>query len=357
MNEFETILCNPLAQTGLGFTFSKPASWQVLEIPAEPPQFDNPAFFLPLHVCMSPLAAIIHSVAARPAYDDGSVSQWMEWLCGQQGIAIESSRAVTIGASPAVECEGTQDSEAGPLRLRILFLEDGKRLFTVTCLAPAELWPTAEPIFAQMLGSFRLETVHGATAPLEQNLETQSPPTEAKDVAIAADASSLDPDNPMNARLRDGGIGLVPRVLATNEQERYAVVGAGAVESTFHIPFGWHVVDDGRRTLIFDPDGRMQINLNLRRMDGGVHDMLRDIEAEHERQQPGIPRVHFSAAGLECLAFRGLQVRDEILDQTFLVRESDWEGVALTARVTANQEDMPFAMNTAEVVLTSMQRG
>ena len=158
----------------------------------------------------------------------------------------------------------------------------------------------------------------------------------------------------MNARLRDNGVGLVPRVLSVNAEEKYAVVGAGAVESIFRIPFGWHVIDDGRRTLIFDAAGRIQIHLDLRALTGGIHDMIEALEQEHEQQQPGISHVHFHAAGFDCVAFRGMRVGEEVLDQTFLIREAEREGMALTARVTAKEEDMALAMETTEVVLLSI---
>lgn len=242
------------------------------------------------------------------------------------------------------------------MRMRILFLEDGRRLFTVTCMAPAEIWTGVEAVFATMMESFRLDHAHGASAPLEPPETAPEQLTKACDVALAEDAASLDHEHPMNARLRNQGAGLVPRLLQVNTQEKYAVVAAGAVESVFHVPLGWHVIDDGRRTLVFDARGRIQINLDLRQAgEGGIHDLMEHIEQEHEAQQPGIAHVHFHAAGLECLAFRALQVGEEVLDQTYLLRNSHREDMVLVARVTAHEDDMGFAMNTAEVVLLSLR--
>ena len=89
-------------------------------------------------------------------------------------------------------------------------------------------------------------------------------PTQAVDVALADDTASLDPDHPINARLRDNGIGLVPRVIMVATRDKFASLGAAAIESVFRVPFGWHVIDDGKRTLVFDPGGSVQINLDLR---------------------------------------------------------------------------------------------
>lgn|GEM_PF-2788837 len=63
-------------------------------------------------------------------------------------------------------------------------------------------------------------------------------PALAADVALANDAATLDAELPINARLRDSGAGLVPRVHTVVESEKYAVVGAGAIESLFHVPSG-----------------------------------------------------------------------------------------------------------------------
>ncbi|MBS1824038.1 MAG: hypothetical protein JST93_01835 [Acidobacteria bacterium] len=363
MNEFESVVYEVEGRAGLSFRMEKPRSWRVLEIPEEEAQFDNPEYMLALQVTMAPYGAVVHSVAARPAYGDGAVSQWMGWLCEKQGIAVEAVERVQVGDSPAMACMGVQDTEAGRMRMRVVFLEDGRRLFTVTSMAPEEIWGSVAPVFARMVDSFRLVHVHGGTAALEPGEEAKAEtdemaPTQARDVALAEDAGSLDPEHPMNARLRDNGVGLVPRVLSVNLEERYAVVGAGAVEAVFHVPLGWHVVDDGRRTLIFDAGGRIQINLDLRGIGGdGVHGLLEQIEREHEAQQPGIEHVHFHAVGFECLSFRGMVAGEEVLEQTFLVRQAEREGMALTARVTAKEEDMGMAMNVAEVVLLSWNAG
>ncbi|MFN7934596.1 MAG: hypothetical protein U0R19_14795 [Bryobacteraceae bacterium] len=363
MNEFESVVYDVAGRDGLSFRMEKPRSWRVLEIPEEEAQFDNPEYMLALQVCMAPYGAVVHSVAARPAYGDGAVSQWMTWLCEKQGIEVEAVERVQVGEAGAMACMGVQDTEAGRMRMRVVFLEDGRRLFTVTSMAPEEIWGSVAPVFARMTNSFRLVHVHGGTASLEpgddsEAADSEVAATEAKDVALAEDAGSLNEEHPMNARLRDNGVGLVPRVLSVNLEERYAVVGAGAVESVFHVPLGWHVVDDGRRTLIFDAGGRIQINLDLRGLgDDGVHGLLERIEREHVEQQPGIEHVHFHAVGFECLSFRGMEVREEVLEQTFLVKQAEREGMALVARVTAKEEDMGMAMNVAEVVLLSLGRG
>ncbi|MBL9203873.1 MAG: hypothetical protein JNN01_02210, partial [Opitutaceae bacterium] len=81
--------------------------------------------------------------------------------------------------------------------------------------------------------------------------------------ALAATDAALDPGHPTNVTLRNRGVGLVPAVVATDDAGRRAVVSACSLRSQFAVPYGWHVIDDGRRTLVFDPSGEVQINLNL----------------------------------------------------------------------------------------------
>jgi hypothetical protein len=74
--------------------------------------------------------------------------------------------------------------------------------------------------------------------------EPNDRPTQAADVALADDASSLDPENPINANLRANGVGLVPRVIMEATRAKFATVACAAIEAMFRVPFGWHVIDD-----------------------------------------------------------------------------------------------------------------
>jgi len=178
-------------------------------------------------------------------------------------------------------------------------------------------------------------------------------PTRPADVALADDAASLDPENAINARLRDGGVGLVPRVISIVADEKFAVVGAAAVDSIFHVPFGWHVIDDGRRTLVFDADGIVQINLDLRQ--AAPDALLEQIAEMLARDNPQAQFLTLELLGSPCLAVRDLLIDGTELDQAYLFKSSHHEGLTLVCRVTADRANMTRAMNTAEVILTSLQ--
>ena len=376
-----------------------PDGWVQVPLPDETYDFDNPAVFLPLLVCMAPYGAVVFSIAARPAFDDGTVQDWAEYLAEQNKLAVERIRGARVNRMPCILIDATMPSDAGLMRSRSIFLEDGRRLFNIGTLAPDAIWPSVEADFDRLLGSFELDDVQGITAaPLRQmtpeaavdlsatttvphtpEVADQAPdesidpanaqgadpalsddqpvpndrPTQAVDVALADDASSLDPEHPINARLRDGGVGLVPRVIMVVTREKFASVGAAAVDSIFRVPFGWHVIDDGRRTLVFDPDGNVQINLDLRTATPEA--LLAHIGETLAHDNPDAQFMTLELLDSPCLAVRDLVIDGAQLDQAYLFRPSHHEGMTLVCRVTADRENMTRAMNTAEVILTSLQ--
>jgi hypothetical protein len=194
-----------------------------------------------------------------------------------------------------------------------------------------------------------------ASVEAEQRAAANNEPARAIDVATADDASTLDPDLPINVRLRDAGAGLVVRVLAVNDGEKYAIVGAGAIESTFHVPFGWHVIDDGQRTLVFEPTLGVQISLNLRPATAdALHALLESIGDELARDHPQALFLRLEILGMPCLAVRDIVIEGESLDQAYLARASHRPDLALVCRVTAERAQIEGAMNTTEVILRSL---
>ena len=405
-----------------------PDGWANVPVPEETYDFDNPTVFLPLLVCMAPYGAVVFTIAARPAFDDGTVQDWAEYLAQQNNLEIERIREARVNRMPCILIDATMPSEVGRMRSRSVFLEDGRRLFNIGTLAPEAIWSSVEADFDRLLGSFALEEVQGiTTVPLRlmtsepavdlsaaapattsppsveprgarpteaeepSELSTDAPdddggtdaptaaadatpnwlaedddqavspndrPTRPADVALADDASSLDQDHPMNARLRDNGVGLVPRVLGVSEREKYAVVGAGAIEAMFHAPFGWHVIDDGKRTLVFDPGGGVQINLDLRHTPpGGERELLAMVAQALAEENPQAQFLTFELMDSPCLAVRDLRIEGETLDQAYFFRPSHHDGLTLVCRVTADRDNITRAMNTAEVIITTLHTG
>jgi hypothetical protein len=392
-----------------------PDGWANVPIPDEEYDFNNPAVFVPLLVCMAPYGAVVFTVAARPRFDDGTVQDWAEYLAAQNNLVVERIRQARVNRMPCILVDATMASEMGPMRSRSIFLEDGGRLFNIGTLAPDAIWPSVEADFDRLLGSFALEDVQGITAaplrlmtsesavelsapvqppaaaetavagqPVSPETETLAPdpasaspaepanwlaaddtapspndrPTQPADVALADDPSTLDQDHELNARLRDNGVGLVPRVISVATREKYAVVGAGAIEATFHVPFGWHVIDDGKRTLVFDRADGVQINLDLRYTPaGGAQEMMSAIAQSLAEESPQAQFLTFELMDMPCLAVRDLRIEGEPLDQAYFFRPSHRDGLTLVCRVTADRENMTRAMNTAEVIIGSLLSG
>ena len=171
MSQLQTVAIQPRV-AGLNCSHVMPAEWRQVSFPEEDLDFSQPVF-LPLSVSMAPYAAVVFSVAARPAFSDGAVYEWMMYLVGREDFEIQGAMPVRIGGTEAVECRAIQQTEAGPMRMCIVMFEDGGRLFNLTAMAPAAIWDSIEPAFDQIFDSFRIEDPRGATAPL---VPGQAPP-------------------------------------------------------------------------------------------------------------------------------------------------------------------------------------
>ncbi|MBK8975779.1 MAG: hypothetical protein IPM29_07620 [Planctomycetes bacterium] len=337
----------------LGLSFEKPAGWVLPELPDEVPDFADPTAFVGLAVAMAPYAALVFSVAARPAYGDGTLEDWLESLARSQGLDPGAVEPQQLGDLDGVGCDGIQVADGAVMRLRVLLAEDGHRLLTVTLMAPDDLWPSAWPTFERMIASFRLDAPKGAT--VARPAVAPAPATRGGVLELAEDADSLDPEHPTNAWLRDQGVGLVPRVVDVDLGARRARLASGAIRATFPLPLGWHVIDDGRRVLVFDAGGSTQIEVRRVATDGRpLAAWLDDILAATLAEHPGAEHVRFDADGVECLALRNLIVEGDAVEQVFLLREAPGETL-LRARVTAAPGEVRRAMDIVGEVLTGAE--
>lgn len=150
----------------LGFSLSLPRDWIEHALAQEAPDFDDPGSLVALAVVTAPHAAIVLAVAARPAYAEGTVSDWGRWLLERESASLRAMGEGKLGALPALIAEATKDSEMGALVLRTAFAEDGARLINVTLTAPEMLADAVFPVWRAVLESFTLETPRGATRPV-----------------------------------------------------------------------------------------------------------------------------------------------------------------------------------------------
>lgn len=396
----------PQSHEGLTCRFLKPAEFQLADMPAETPDFSDGAKFMPLAVAATQYGPMVFSLAARPAFDDGAVAQWLEYICGQEGYPHSPVTATRIGNLPAVTCDATQKADDGtPMKMRFVLLEDGGRLFQMAAMAPEVFWSAALKKMSPMLESFELREVRGTKVPLlpgdpppqapapetqpstneVQPVAREAAPTEPEPsktadepppadasssaepspflkpeeliaLALADDTASLDPEHPINANLRDRGVGLVPRMAGVDPATKSVRIAAGAVEGFFRVPFGWHVIDDGKRTLIFDADGHIQVNLTLRRHEGAsATDFALQLLQQYLEQQPDLPTIQRTLAGIAVSAVRGVAIGSETLDQYFLVRDVGREGLYLVGKVNTSEENCARAMDLASDIVATFE--
>lgn len=363
----------PARIADLGFSAQLPTDWIAPELPPEEIDFSVPTKCVPLALVTAPHAVIVFAFVARPAYDDGTLHDWASYLLGHNQLTPRAMGSDQVAGVPAVVGEATQESELGTILVRFAFLEDGGRLINLSLTAPEELADAVRGAWFSMLQSFQLENPKGsrfstapaatapaATTPAATPPAGSTPPTalmtsaEIAAMALAADASSLDPENPMNVRLRNNGAGLVPRLASVDLAEKSARVGAGAVQGFFRVPLGWHVIDDGKRTLVFDAANRIQVSLSQRQHEGASpSDFARQLLQPYFEQQPDLLKIEAALSGIACAGLRGVIIGKETLDQYFFVREIGREGLYLVARISATAEDAKRALDLAgDIVAT-----
>ena len=354
----------------LHFAIEAPADWKPVDLPPEVPDFENPLAFAPVAMLAAPYAAVVFSIAARPAYAEGSLSDWLGYVTREQNLDPGPIESEQVGPHAAVGCWSGQMQDGVVMRSRLALFEDGTRIVTLTCLAPDALWASVAVAFRAMLDSFRLTVARGAntarsqgdelppssfvpkaTSPEPTQPQPQPQQTEAKTtmpasqrLARAAGMGSFDQDDPINARLRDRGVGLVPNLLDYDEQERWATLAPGSLRATLRVPFGWHVVDDGKRTLVFDAGGTTQVNLHLvPRRDRNDDTILMQKLVALREERPTLEWVRFDAEGWECLAIRNLEINGEQVEQCYLLRGMP-DDLVLEMRVTSSPDTMSSAV-------------
>ena len=384
MSTFTPFICSG-APAGLDFTVDKPADWVAADVPSDEIDFADPLQFVPIAVLMTQYAPVVFTVVARPAYADGTVAQWLQYAAHARGLDPGTMEQDAAGPHAAVGCWGMQQDGGLLMRVRMLLWEDGGRMINISCMAPEPLWATFAPVFRHMVQSFALTTPRGATvalagadAPLAANTMVAVAPAPATPppgplplpgedvalpgdevpaaaVALAPDMRSFEPEHEHNVRLADRGAGRVPDVLDYHEQELWATLATPALGATLRVPFGWHVVDDGKRTLVLDAAGHSQVDLTLLARDGRSDDALLDAaQTDLQRQHPALHSQPSSLAGMPCRLLHGLSLGGKPVAQAWLLRPAP-SGRVLRVRATASPEHLGRTCDLVAVVLRDVQ--
>ncbi len=390
-----TVLEIPARIADLAFRVSVPSDWNSHELPPEEVDFSEPTAFVPLALVSAPWAAVVLTVAARPGFEDGTLQDWSLFLLSSQGIRPTAFGPESVGNREGLAGVGRQEQDGTWFEVRFAFFEDGGRFVHIGLFAPESISSPLESVWKTALQSFVLANPKGQTVPAGPGLgivperlpepepaepsipepvptvpapsalaEANAPsplqftPADFGYFAKSDDLATLDPEHPVNARLRDKGIGFVPNMLASDLQAKTAKLGAGAIQAVIQVALGWHVNDDGRRTLLLDPEGNIQISLHILTKEGrSVDQILDDVQAEAEQSHPNPEFVRFEAGGMSALGVRNIVVNDEPIDQVHLLAPWSHDSAVLRARVTADPASTGFALDYAALILRSVEYG
>ncbi len=394
----------PARIADLAFRIAAPRDWISHPMPEEDVDFSVPTAVVPLVLVAAPWAAVVLTVAVRPTFEDGTVQDWSLFLLDSQGIRPTAIMPATIGNVHGLAGVGRQQQDDTWMEIRFAFFEDGGRFVYLGLFAPDAISAPLEPIWQTALRDFVLARPQGQTVPVGPGMgvmpsATSEAPTAAEEVAgdsvaeeksastsipraprksedetsaepasftrddfgffaKADTAATLDPEHPTNAGLRDQGVGFSPNILATDTQAKVATIGAGAIGAIIRVAYGWFVNDDGRRTLILDPDDKIQISLHLCHTEGRTADQMLDaFQAEAEQSYESPEFVRFSHEGISTLGVRNIAVNDEPIDQLHMLTAWSDPSAMLRARVTSDPASTGFAIDYAALIVRSVNYG
>lgn len=110
--------------------------------------------------------------------------------------------------------------------------------------------------------------------------------------------------------------------------------------------------------MVLDPDGKIQISLNLIPTDGrSAEQILDEIQAEAEQSYPNPEFLRMEDGGIWGLFIRGIAVQGEDVEQLHMLTAWADESAMMRARVTADSASMRFAANYADLILKSAEYG
>lgn len=168
----------PAKLADLGFAIDVPNGFIAPPLPQEDVDFNNPTLSAPLLLLSAQVALAIVTVAARPAYADGSVMDGTQYLCSEHNITLTALMPGTLGGADqkhgAILAEGHQTQDGTLLKMVMAFFEDGKRLVIVHAMCPDELAPSYLALLQQSVHSIALTNPRGPTAPLVPGMPVPS---------------------------------------------------------------------------------------------------------------------------------------------------------------------------------------
>jgi hypothetical protein len=142
-----------------------PDDFQRVPLPPEAYQvdFSDPTKLMLLGVFAATTGPMIIAVSARPAYDDGTMSQWLSYLCSENKHDRGEITSVNAAALNGVQCDAAHlDGDGESVRSRIALFCDGGRLMQVAGSGPEPMWRGPGDAHVNLAArSFELASVTG----------------------------------------------------------------------------------------------------------------------------------------------------------------------------------------------------
>jgi len=164
--EFRDVRVVPPLGTAYAYRFVLHRSWSALEgtpSPAATPRLDS---FVPIGAYSAfaePLPPVIVSFGARLAPPDSpSLVEALRSYCDAETYEVLHVRPQRYVGGKALECLAQKrDPIFGLIKMRLAMLRDGGRLFGLSAMAPAAVYPDFVRYMSLALFSFELESAHG----------------------------------------------------------------------------------------------------------------------------------------------------------------------------------------------------
>lgn len=179
----------------------------------------------------------------------------------------------------------------------------------------------------------------------------------AADLALAGDGESLEAGHAVNRRAKTQGLGTAAQVEEIDTDEKFAVVRSAALKATIEVPLGWHVTDDGARTLVFDADQFIRLQLDQREATHGPKALLQEVLAARKARQPDVKaQLMDNADGSALLIVQNWTDDEGTGTRSFVAREGLIENHVLVAEIaTVSPADLVRGLNLSEVVLRHLK--
>ena len=157
-----TVITDP--DPAFSFSCEIPRGWQRIGFPPEAIDFRNPGVMRPLCVFTPSYGALVFTVATRPSLPGMRPADALAFLARLQEFEVGPIEQIDLPCGPVAQALAMQRAGDQTLKMRLVMLEDGGRLFSITAMAPALLWDGVKATLDRIVETFTLLGPRGTTA-------------------------------------------------------------------------------------------------------------------------------------------------------------------------------------------------